>query len=90
MGPTATLFIKKILKMGLTILFTHLKIILLQCFQFSATISSIQTHLYLSIYILQFIKRIMSTRPTRLIRRNETAKICTNLPDLDFGGSVVD
>ena len=27
-----------------TILFTHLKIILLQCFQFSATISSIQTH----------------------------------------------
>ena len=30
--------------MGLTILFTHLKIILLQCFQFSATISSIQTH----------------------------------------------
>ena len=35
------------LKMGFTILFTHLKIILLQCFQFqfsvSATISSIQT-----------------------------------------------
>ena len=29
--------------MGPTILFTHLKIILLQCFQFSATISSIQT-----------------------------------------------
>ena len=34
MGPTATLF-KKILKMGPTILFTHLKIILLQFFQFS-------------------------------------------------------
>ena len=30
--------------MGPTILFTHLKIILLQCFQFSATISSIQTY----------------------------------------------
>ena len=31
--------------MGSTVLFTHLKIILLQCFQFSvlATISSIQT-----------------------------------------------
>ena len=29
--------------MGPTILFTHLKIILLQCFQFSATINSIQT-----------------------------------------------
>ena len=27
---------KKILKMGPTVLFTHLKIILLQCFQFSA------------------------------------------------------
>ena len=36
---------KKILKMGPTVLFTHLKIILLQCFQFSvsAIISSIQT-----------------------------------------------
>ena len=36
-----------LLKMGLTALFTHLKIILLQCFQFqfsvSVTISSIQT-----------------------------------------------
>ena len=36
------------LKMGLTSLFTHLKIILLQCFQFSvfsfSKISSIQTH----------------------------------------------
>ena len=34
----------KILKMGSTVLFTHLKIILLHCFQFSvsATISSIQ------------------------------------------------
>ena len=30
--------------MGPTILFTHLKIILLQYFQFSATINSIQTH----------------------------------------------
>ena len=37
----------KILKMGPAVLFTHLKIILLQCFQFSvsATISSIQTDL---------------------------------------------
>ena len=44
MGLTATLF-KKILKMGPTVLFTHLKIILLRYFQFSisATISSIQT-----------------------------------------------
>ena len=33
MGLTATLF-KKILKMGPTVLFTHLKIILLRCFQF--------------------------------------------------------
>ena len=45
LGPTTTLFRKKILKMGLTALFTHLKIILLQCFQFSvsAKISYIQT-----------------------------------------------
>ena len=36
-----------LLKIGLTVLFTHLKIILLQYFQFSvsATISSIQTDL---------------------------------------------
>ena len=35
-GPTTTLLRKKkILKIGLTALFTHLKIILLQCFQFS-------------------------------------------------------
>ena len=34
MGPTTTLFRKNILKMGPTVLFTHLKIILLQCFQF--------------------------------------------------------
>ena len=33
---------KKTLKLGPTALFTHLKIILLQCFQFS-TISGIQT-----------------------------------------------
>ena len=35
----------KILKMGLTVVFTHLKIILLQCFQFSVStkISCIQT-----------------------------------------------
>ena len=46
-----TVHVLKILKMGPTILFTHLNIILLQCFQFSvfsfqfsATISSIQTH----------------------------------------------
>ena len=46
MGPTATLFKKNILKMGPTILFTHLKIILLQWFQFSVstTIISIQTN----------------------------------------------
>ena len=44
-GPTTTLFIKKILKIDLMILFTCLKIILLQCFQFSvsAKISCIQT-----------------------------------------------
>ena len=44
--------IKKILKMDPTVLFTHLKIILLQCFQFSvlAIISSIQTD---PIYILE-------------------------------------
>ena len=35
MGPTISLFRKKNLKMGLTVLFTHLKIILLQYFQFS-------------------------------------------------------
>ena len=36
MGPVSTLFSKKkTLKLGPTILFTHLKIILLQCFQFS-------------------------------------------------------
>ena len=35
MEPTSTLFRKKKLKMGLTTLFTHLKIILLQYFQFS-------------------------------------------------------
>ena len=43
------------LKMGPTVLFTHLKIILLQCFQSSvfsfSKISSIQTHLYLIIFI---------------------------------------
>ena len=42
-GPTITLFRKKILKMGLMVLFTYLKIILLQCFQFSA-FSCIQTN----------------------------------------------
>ena len=45
------------LKMGLTALFTHLKIILLQCFQFqflvSAKISSIQTDLLYCFYILK-------------------------------------
>ena len=35
-GPTTTLLRKKILKMGPTALFTHLKIILLQCFHFLA------------------------------------------------------
>ena len=45
MGPTATLFRKKIFKIGLMALLTHLKIILLQCFQFSVSvkISCIQT-----------------------------------------------
>ena len=33
-GPTTTLFKKKLLKMGPTALFKHLKNILLQCFQF--------------------------------------------------------
>ena len=33
-GPTTTLFKKYILKMGPMVLFTHLKIILLQCFNF--------------------------------------------------------
>ena len=43
-GPTTTLFRKKILKIGLTALFTHLKIILLRYFQFSvfSKISCIQ------------------------------------------------
>ena len=51
MRSTATLYQKKVLKMDLTIPFTHLKIILLQYFQFSifsfsisVTISSIQTY----------------------------------------------
>ena len=39
-GPTTTLFRKKILKMGLMALFIHLKIILLQYFQFSRNLSS--------------------------------------------------
>ena len=44
---------KRILKMSPTVLFTHLKIILLQCFQFSvsATISLIQMNPLYSIYI---------------------------------------
>ena len=46
------------LKMGPTSLFTHLKIILLQCFQFSvfsfSKISSIQTHLKLVSYSKSF------------------------------------
>ena len=49
MGPTSTLFRKKkTLKLGFTVLFTHLKIILLQCFQFSIfnKISGIQTNPY--------------------------------------------
>ena len=45
-----------LLKMGLTTLFTHLKIISLQCFQFqfsvSAKISSIQTHPQLAISLI--------------------------------------
>ena len=45
-GPTTTL-LKKNFKMGLTALFTYLKIILLQCFQFSVfnKINDIQTDL---------------------------------------------
>ena len=39
---SSTVHALKILKIGPMILFTHLKIILLQCFQFSVTISSIQ------------------------------------------------
>ena len=34
-GPASTLLKKKTLKLDPTVLFTHLKIILLQCFQFS-------------------------------------------------------
>ena len=42
-GPTGIFFNKKkIIKLGLMVLFTYLKIILLQCFQFSA-IGDIQT-----------------------------------------------
>ena len=33
-GPASTFFRKTTLKLGLTLLFTHLKIILLECFQF--------------------------------------------------------
>ena len=46
---SSTVYTLKILKMDPTTLYTHLKIILLQCFQFSvsATISSIQTEFYL-------------------------------------------
>ena len=48
------------LKIGPTILFTHLKIILLQCFQFSvfsfSKISSIQTHTIVTLsHCFQFI-----------------------------------
>ena len=48
MEPTRILFKKNILKMDSTILFTHLKIILLQCFQFLVfnKISCIQTDPY--------------------------------------------
>ena len=48
------------LKMGLTILFIHLKIILLQCFQFqfsvSTKISSIQMDPYIYIYIYIYLR----------------------------------
>ena len=54
-GPTTTLF-KKIFKIDPTILFTHLKIILLQYFQFSATISSIQTD---SMIIIRLVNEIV-------------------------------
>ena len=41
--PITTLFRKKKnLKMGPTVLFTHLKIILLQCFQFSVFMMNVQ------------------------------------------------
>ena len=42
MGPTSRENANLTLKLGFTALFTHLKIILLQCFQFSV-ISGIQT-----------------------------------------------
>ena len=42
--------------MSHTILFTHLKIILLQCFQFLATISSIQTDPISVTYLHQVVK----------------------------------
>ena len=58
-GPTNFIFLSNFsLKMGPTSLFTHLKIILLQCFQFSVfsfnKISSIQTHLKLVSYSKSF------------------------------------
>ena len=42
-GPASTFFTKNNFKLGPMALFTHLKIILLQCFQF-LVISGIQTH----------------------------------------------
>ena len=59
-GPTNFTFQQLfLLKMGPTILFTHLKIILLQCFQFSVfnfnKISSIQTDpIFAFVSFLQF------------------------------------
>ena len=52
MGPIVTLFRKKILKMGPTVLFTHLKIILLQCFSvFSFSFQLYPNELLVIIYI---------------------------------------
>ena len=62
------------LKMGPTVLFTHLKIILLQCFQFSvfsfSKISSIQTHpilIELSILFMLFWWKKIKTRENILM-----------------------
>ena len=77
--------IKKTLKLGPTVLFTHLKIILLQCFQFS-TISDIQTNpklegkfcrIIFSICANNFVSYLQKilgviTLPSREFWRNDT------------------
>ena len=60
--------------MGPTILFTQLKIILLQCFQFSATISSIQTdhlHFFLGKLLTHWFGIEPITLPSTLLLQGE-------------------